>query len=249
MNSKQFLRLPVNQQVELIGKRLLELYAQGKKTDAFKNNELNFSWSAANGYLKEYGYRMENTDYTLIRFAREGEKVVSEKEINKLFEQAEEGLEKAEELEKAQEEIKRLKILLEEKEAFCSESSIEKSELEEKVINYMKGEKILFCVKLPRDINDEWKEFAQGMIYEKSVTASMALISYMEKYQAGRVQPDEIINLIKEKQDIGYTTFSIHLPKSLVEEWKAMCKGSLVFNIGQMTGCALNDYIIEFNNR
>lgn len=78
-------KLPDEQVIEIVRKRLMELKKEKSGTSAFRNDELDMTWSAVTDYLRDIGYKMiDQKTYEIARFQRKGEVIISAKEYEKL---------------------------------------------------------------------------------------------------------------------------------------------------------------------
>lgn len=50
--------MPDEQVIEIVRKRLMELKKEKSGTSAFRNDELDMTWSAVTDYLRDIGYKM-----------------------------------------------------------------------------------------------------------------------------------------------------------------------------------------------
>ena len=75
MDSKEFGKKPVEEQIKIISKRLDEMRKNKTTVRDFPTDELNFSYPSQK--LKKQGYWLDQTEYVLKRYAREGEMVLA----------------------------------------------------------------------------------------------------------------------------------------------------------------------------
>lgn len=130
-------KLPDEQVIEIVRKRLMELKKEKSGTSAFRNDELDMTWSAVTDYLRDIGYKMiDQKTYEIARFQRKGEVIISAKEYEKL-----------QKIEDMNTELINSKKILEEKIAQC-ESNVGLSKSNEEILaDYIGDETELFYAK------------------------------------------------------------------------------------------------------
>lgn len=227
MNIRQFSKLPKEEQLKLLFKRVEEMKKEKLTTRDFTNEEFNFSWPSQR--IKEMGYWLDQTDYVLRPYAKDGEMVISKKEYQKLVA----GQEQKESVNKAEYE----KIIASQKKQI--EDLKMQGSIETLISPYMDGKNITYYTKIPESMVKIWNDFTSKQVYGKQHSFEIALIKYMKKYSK-----EEIFDKAKHFNDLSsenlkYHALTISVSEKLIDEWKAYCKEVRLFTASQFTTDAL----------
>lgn len=225
-------KLPDEQVLEIVRARLSELKKNKLGTSAFRNDELDMTWSSVTDYLRDIGYKMiDQKSYEIARFQRKGEMIISKQEYERYMN-----------TENINRELANSKQLLEEKIAkYESNATVSKSN-EDILADYMDDEIELFYAKLPANIVSSWRKFCDRQIYSKRCTLELALLNLMD---AEKNIQDIYDCLYKQKStgETKTTAISINLSKKISEKWKDYCTDTVVFTASQLVAVALNKYM------
>ena len=225
-------KLPDEQVIEIVRKRLMELKKEKSGTSAFRNDELDMTWSAVTDYLRDIGYKMiDQKTYEIARFQRKGEVIISAKEYEKL-----------QKVEDMNTELINSKKILEEKIAQC-ESNVSLSKSNEEILaDYIGDETELFYAKVPANLANEWRTFCSQQIYSKRYMLELAILNLIT---APKDIHDIYNQLYKQKKSGEAKTIaiSINISKNLIQKWKDYCEDTMVFSTSQLTTVALNKYM------
>lgn len=227
MNIKEFNRLPKERQIELLQRRLGEMKSQKLKTTDFTNDEFNFSWPSQK--IKELGYWYDQTNYCLVRYAMDGEMVISKKEYKALKEQETNTVNVSE----YENEIAALKKQIEELKM--------KSETEQLLLPYLRTETATIYIKMPKALVPDLQEYCLGQIWGRQRTIESVIIRYMKKdLKESVVENAELISILSE-DEVEYKVVTASISGQLLNEWKEYCKRAKIFNISQITTIAFVD--------
>lgn len=216
MDSKEFGKKPVEEQIKLINKRLDEMKKNKATIINFPTDELNFSYPSQR--LKKQGYWLDQTEYVLKRYARDGEIVVKKSDYEKLkagkvitpdnseFEKI---------IAKLQKENDALKKQIENLKTHDSEEKI--------IVPYLGDQTSTYYVKIPTSIIPVWNEFISKKIGGKQHTFEIALLKYIQKNKGNVTFDIKTLNTLSDSK-IEYHTISISISKNVLAEWKEFCK-------------------------
>lgn len=227
MNIKQFNKLPKEEQLRLLCKRVEEMKKGKLTTKGFTNEEFNFSWPSQK--IKEMGYWLDQTDYVLRPYARDGEMVISKKEYQKLV--------ASQEQKEAVNKQEYERIIASQKKQI--EDLKMQGSIETLISPYLDGKNITYYTKIPESMINMWNEFTAKQVYGKQHSFEIALIEYMKKYNK-----EEIFSKAKHFNDLSsenleYRTMTISASEKLIDEWKDYCKEVKLFSAAQFTTDAL----------
>lgn len=231
MDSKEFGKKPVEEQIKIISKRLDEMRKNKTTVRDFPTDELNFSYPSQK--LKKYGYWLDQTEYVLKRYAREGEMVIKKSDYEKLKSGkviTPDNSESEKMVAKLQKENDALKKQME---------ILKMHDSEEKIIEpYLGDQTSTYYVKIPISIIPVWNEFISKKIGGKQHTFEMALLKYIQKNKDNVIFDIKTLNTLSDNK-MDYHTISISISKNVLAEWKEFCKTVKFTSMNILTTVAL----------
>lgn len=176
---------------------------------------------------------MEQTEYVLKRYARDGEIIVKKLDYEKLKSGkviTPDNSESEKMITRLQKENDALKKQIENLKTHDSEEKI--------IVPYLVDQTSTYYVKIPTSIIPVWNEFISKKIGGKQHTFEIALLKYIQKNKGNVTFDIKTLNTLSDSK-IEYHTISISISKNVLAEWKEFCKTVNFTSMNVLTTVAL----------